>query len=257
MTAKALLSWSSGKDSAWALHVLGQQAEVEVVGLFTTFNEAANRVAMHAVRRELVEAQARVIGLPLWPVLLPWPCSNIQYETRMQGLVQQAVSRGITYMVFGDLYLGDIRAYRQKQLAGTGLTPLFPLWCTERDTGSLARAMVAAGVRAVITCVDPGLLDGRFVGRSFDFELLEELPASVDPCGERGEFHTFCHDGPMFAEPIPVQVGLRVDRDGFYFADIKSIDRGPANRAAPRVEDRRWEGRAENLASATGHLVQE
>jgi uncharacterized protein (TIGR00290 family) len=224
MRPKALLSWSSGKDSAWALHVLRQQDEVEVVGLVTTFNEAANRVAMHAVRRELVEAQARLVGLPLWPVQLPWPCSNAEYESRMRALIQKAVSAGISHMVFGDLYLEDIRAYRQKQLAGTGLTPLFPLWCTTEDTGPLANAMIAAGLRAVITCVDPRQLDGKFAGCCFDRVLLDELPASVDACGERGEFHTFCHDGPMFPEPIPVHVAEQVDRDGFCFADVRAIE---------------------------------
>jgi uncharacterized protein (TIGR00290 family) len=238
---KALLSWSSGKDSAWALHVLRQQNEVEVVGLVTTFNQTANRVAMHAVRRELVEAQARLLGLPLWPVELPWPCSNGEYETRMQALIQEAVRQGITHLAFGDLYLEDIRAYREKQLAGTGLTPLFPLWCTDQDTGPLASAMVAAGLRAVITCVDPRQLDGRFVGRFFDSELLAELPATADACGERGEFHTFCHDGPMFPEAIPVQVEERLDRDGFCFADVRAIGPGQAEPTAPRAWDRRSE----------------
>jgi uncharacterized protein (TIGR00290 family) len=241
MPLRALLSWSSGKDSAWALHVLRQQAEVEVAGLVTTFNEAANRVAMHAVRRELVEAQARLLGLPLWPVQLPWPCSNAEYEARMRAIIQEAVRAGITHMAFGDLYLDEIRAYREKQLAGTGLTPLFPLWCTDQDTRPLAHAMITAGVRAVITCVDPRQLDGRFVGRRFDRDLLEELPASVDACGERGEFHTFCHDGPMFREAISVRVLERTDRDGFCFADVEPIDPGRAEPAVPRAADR-WSG---------------
>jgi uncharacterized protein (TIGR00290 family) len=239
MRSKALLSWSSGKDSAWALHALCQQDEVEVVGLLTTFNEAANRVAMHAVRRELVEAQARLVGLPLWPVQLPWPCSNAEYESRMQSLVEDAVRRGISFMAFGDLYLEDIRAYREKSLTGTGLTPLFPLWCADRDTRPLANAMIAAGLQAVITCVDPRQLDGRFVGRSFDRELLEELPPSVDICGERGEFHTFCHNGPIFPEPISVRIGERVDRDGFCFTDVWAIEPVQAGRAARRAGDRR------------------
>jgi uncharacterized protein (TIGR00290 family) len=241
MRPKALLSWSSGKDSAWALHVLGQQAKVEVVGLVTTFNEAANRVAMHAVRRQLVEVQAGLLGLPLRAVQLPWPCSNSEYEARMRALFQDAVSASITHMAFGDLYLEDIRAYREKQLAGTGLTPLFPLWCTDQDTRPLANAMIAAGIRAVITCVDPQQLDGRFVGRSFDKKLLEELPASVDACGERGEFHTFCHAGPMFREAISVCVLERTDRDGFCFADVTASDPGLAEPAAPRAADR-WSG---------------
>jgi uncharacterized protein (TIGR00290 family) len=220
MKPKALLSWSSGKDSAWCLHVLRQQNEVEVVGLVTTFNESANRVAMHAVRRELVEAQARAAGLPLWPVLLPWPCSNVEYESRMQELLGWARAQGITHFAFGDLFLEEIRAYRERQLAGTGLTPLFPLWGTPADTPALAQAMLAAGVQAVLTCVDRGQLDGSYVGRAFDAKLLAELSFRVDPCGERGEFHTFCHAGPMFSEPIPVRVGEASLRDGFCFADV-------------------------------------
>jgi uncharacterized protein (TIGR00290 family) len=220
MKPKALLSWSSGKDSAWCLHVLRQQNEVEVVGLVTTFNEAANRVAMHAVRRELVEAQARAAGLPLWPVPLPWPCSNEEYESRMQRLIGQACVQGITHFAFGDLFLEEIRAYRERQLAGTGLTPLFPLWGAPADTPALALAMLAAGVQAVLTCVDPGQLDGSYVGREFDAKLLTEFSSRVDPCGEHGEFHTFCHAGPMFSKPIPVRVGEAGMRDGFCFADV-------------------------------------
>ncbi len=220
MKPQALLSWSSGKDSAWSLHLLRQQNEVEVVGLVTTFNEAANRVAMHAVRRELVEAQARAAGLPLWPVQLPWPCSNAEYEARMMRLLAQAKEQGITHFAFGDLFLEDIRAYRERQLAGTGISPLFPIWGGPSDTPNLARAMIASGMRAVLTCVDPKQLDGRFVGREFDAAFLGELPACVDPCGERGEFHTFCYAGPMFAEPVPVYRGECVLRDGFHFADL-------------------------------------
>jgi uncharacterized protein (TIGR00290 family) len=220
MKPKALLSWSSGKDSAWCLHVLRQQNEVEVVGLVTTFNESANRVAMHAVRRELVEAQARAAGLPLWPVLLPWPCSNEEYESRMQELLGQARAQGITHFAFGDLFLEEIRAYRERQLADTGLTPLFPLWGTPADTLALAQGMLAGGVQAVLTCVDPGQLHGSYVGRAFDAKLLAEISPRVDPCGERGEFHTFCHAGPMFSGPIPVRVGEACRRDGFCFADV-------------------------------------
>src|SRR5262249_15260737 len=163
-----------------------------------------NRVAMHAVRRELVEAQVGLLGLPLWPVELPWPCSNGEYETRMQALIQEAVCEGITPMAFGDLDFPASRAYREEQVVGTRMTPILPLWCTDQETGPLASAMVSAGLRAVITCVDPRQLDSRFVGRFFNSELLAELPATVDACGERGEFHTFCHDGPMFPEAIPV-----------------------------------------------------
>jgi uncharacterized protein (TIGR00290 family) len=223
MKPKTLLSWSSGKDSAWALHLLRQQNQFEIVGLVTTFNEAADRVAMHAVRRELAEAQARAAGLPLWPVWLPWPCPNDEYEKRMARLIATAREQGVTHFAFGDLFLEDIRAYRERQLAGTGITPLFPLWGTLTDTPPLARAMIAAGLRAVLTCVDPKQLDPAFVGRTFDARLLEELPPGVDPCGERGEFHTFCHAGPMFREPIAVRVGECVHRDGFHFADVVPV----------------------------------
>jgi len=221
---RALLSWSSGKDSAWSLHVLRQRADVEVVGLVTTFNEVADRVAMHAVRRELVEAQAKATGLALWSVALPWPCSNEEYERRMQELVEKAYENGIRYFAFGDLFLEDIRDYRVRQLAGSGIEPLFPLWGDPADTPLLAREMIAAGLQAILTCVDPKQLDGRFTGRNFDADLLADLPSSVDPCGERGEFHTFCHAGPMFPRPIPCRVGERVERDGFHFADVLSED---------------------------------
>ena len=218
MKPKALLSWSSGKDSTWSLHVLRQQNEFEIVGLITTFNEAADRVAMHAVRRELVEAQAAAAGLPLWPVMLPWPCSNAEYENRMRRVIDRAKSAGVTRFAFGDLFLEEIRAYRVKQLAGTGIEPMFPIWGTPGDTPKLARTMLDGGMRAVLTCVDPKQLDGEFVGRAFDEALLAELPATVDPCGERGEFHTFCYDGPIFDAPIRVAVGERVNRDEFCFA---------------------------------------
>jgi uncharacterized protein (TIGR00290 family) len=220
MTPKVLLSWSSGKDSAWALHVLRQRGEVKVVGLVTTLNEAFGRVAMHGVRAELVRAQADAAGLPLWDVSLPWPCSNDEYETRMRAVVEKARSAGVTAFAFGDLFLADIRAYRERQLAGTGLEPLFPIWGTPEDTPALARTMVAAGLRATLACVDPRQLDPRFAGREFDGELLAHLPPGVDPCGENGEFHTFCHAGPVFARPIPVRVGDVVEREAFWFADL-------------------------------------
>ena len=222
---RVLLSWSSGKDSAWTLHLLRQQPDVEVVGLLTTLNEAADRVAMHAVRRELLEAQAEAAGLPLWPVFLPWPCSNDEYERRMAAVIAKATEAGITHAAFGDLFLEDVRAYRVRQLAGTGIEPLFPLWGAAADTPALAAQMIAAGLKAVLTCVDPKQVAASFVGREFDAALLAELPASVDPCGERGEFHTFCYDGPMFARAIPVQVGEIVARDGFCFADVTQARR--------------------------------
>ena len=219
VTPRVLVSWSSGKDSAWTLHALRQE-RVEVVGLLTTFNEAADRVAMHAVRRALVEAQARAAALPLWPVLLPWPCSNSEYERRMATAIGRAREAGVTHVAFGDLFLEDIRAYRIRQLAGSGIEPLFPLWCTPTVTPQLARRMLAAGLQAVLTCVDPRQLAASFVGRRYDASLLADLPAGVDPCGERGEFHTFCHAGPMFADAIAVEVGERVEREGFCFADL-------------------------------------
>ncbi|MCI0330699.1 MAG: adenine nucleotide alpha hydrolase [candidate division Zixibacteria bacterium] len=219
MLPRVLLSWSSGKDSAWTLHILRQQ-EVEVVALLTTFNEAADRVAMHAVRRALVEAQARAAGLPLWQVPLPWPCSNATYEERMIEVIVRAREEGITHVAFGDLFLQDIRDYRIRQLAGTGVEPLFPLWCSPADTPDLARRMLHGGLRAVLTCVDPKQLSERFVGRTYDAGLLADLPSGVDPCGERGEFHTFCFGGPMFAFEIAAEVGETVSRGGFCFADL-------------------------------------
>ena len=220
MKPKALLSWSSGKDCAWALHLLRQRGEVQVVGLVTTFNEAFQRVAMHGVRMELVQAQAKAVRLPLWTIPLPWPCSNEVYEERMRAVIEQTRSEGIRAFAFGDLHLADIRAYRERQLTGTGLDPLFPIWGTPADTPHLARSMIASGLRATLTCVDPKQLAPDFVGREFDSSLLADLPPNVDPCGERGEFHTFCHAGPMFDCPIPVSVGETVERDGFWFADL-------------------------------------
>jgi uncharacterized protein (TIGR00290 family) len=222
-----LVSWSSGKDSAWTLHVLRQRADVDVVGLLTTFNEAADRVAMHAVRRAVVEAQAVAAGLPLWPVSLPWPCSNEEYERRMAAALGRAREEGVTHMAFGDLFLEDVRDYRIRQLAGSGVEPLFPLWGSAADTPDLARRMLSAGLRAVLTCVDPRQLAEAFVGRRYDAALLADLPPGVDPCGERGEFHTCCLAGPMFAGEIAVQAGDVVRRDGFCFADLIP-DGGPS-----------------------------
>jgi uncharacterized protein (TIGR00290 family) len=213
-----LLSWSSGKDSAWALHVLRQQPDIHVAALVTTFNSTASRVAMHAVRRALVEAQAERTGVPLWQVELPSPCSNLEYEERMRVVCQRAVAEGIAAVAFGDLFLEDIRAYRERQLQGTGLDPLFPVWRV--PTGELAREMIAAGVKAKITCVDPKQLAAAFAGRDFDRELLDALPPGADPCGENGEFHTFVHASPVFSRPIPVRAGEVVERDGFVFADV-------------------------------------
>ena len=214
---KTLLAWSSGKDSAWALHRLRQQY-IPVVALLTTINEGADRVAMHGVRRRLLEAQAESAGLPLWVVRLPWPCTNQDYELRMAEACQKAVAEGFDAMAFGDLYLRDVREYRERQLAGTGLQPVFPLW--ELPTASLAREMIAAGLRARLSCVDSKALDASFAGREFDLALLDNLPATVDPCGENGEFHTFAYDGPMFRSPMRVESGEVRDVDGFVYADL-------------------------------------
>jgi uncharacterized protein (TIGR00290 family) len=215
---KVLLSWSSGKDSAWTLHVLRQNPDTEVAALLTTFNSAVDRVAMHAVRRTLVDAQAASVGVPLWPVPIPSPCPNEIYEERMREAMTRARAEGFTHVAFGDLFLEDVRRYREERLAGTGLDPLFPLW--KRPTPALARGMLAEGLRAVLTCVDPKQLDRRFAGRVYDAALLSELPPAVDPCGERGEFHTFCYAGPMFRDPVPIHAGEIVERDGFVFADV-------------------------------------
>jgi diphthamide synthase (EF-2-diphthine--ammonia ligase) len=205
---KILLSWSSGKDSAWTLYLLRQQPQYEITGLVTTFNAAFDRVAMHSTRRSLVEMQAKAAGLPLLAVPLPWPCSNEEYERIMKAVCAQAVDQGVTAIAFGDLFLADIRAYRERQLQGSGLEPLFPLW--EIPTGQLARQMIAAGLRAKLVCVDPKKLAPEFA----------DLPAEVDPCGENVEFHSFVYAGPMFNRAIPVVAGERVQRDGFCFCDV-------------------------------------
>jgi uncharacterized protein (TIGR00290 family) len=217
---RVLLSWSSGKDSAWALHVLRRQPRVEVVGLLTAFNAEADRVAMHAVRRRLVEAQCAAAGLPLWPVFLPSPCSNAEYETRMREIIGRAVAAGITHLAFGDLFLEDVREYRIRLLAETGMEALFPLWCSPADTPMLARTMIRDGLRALLTCVDPRQLPETFAGRAYDAAMLSDLPTGADPCGERGEFHTYCFAGPMFVSSIAVRVGETVLRDGFRFTDL-------------------------------------
>jgi uncharacterized protein (TIGR00290 family) len=217
--ARVLLSWSSGKDAAWTLHVLRMAREVEVVGLLTTFNAAFDRVAMHAVRRVLVEAQARAAGLPLISVQLPWPCANEDYEAAIRRALEEARTQlAITHVAFGDLFLEDVRRYREERMAETGITPLFPLWGLPTDR--LARKMVDGGLKARTTCVDPHQLDPSFAGRAFDHSFLNDLPPDVDPCGERGEFHSFAWDGPMFDRPVPVDTGEVVERDGFWFADL-------------------------------------
>lgn len=222
MKSRVLLSWSSGKDSAWTLHILRRQSDVEVIGLLTTFNETNYRVAMHGVRMELVLAQAEAAGIPLWPVPLPFPCSNEEYEARMRAVLARARQEGVTHVAFGDLFLEDIRAYREHMMAGSGIQPLFPLWCSAEKTPFLAREMLAGGLRAVITTLDPKRLGTAFAGRLYDAHLIRDLPETVDPCGENGEFHTFCFAGPMFAHPIPIQIGQTIERDGFLFTDIIS-----------------------------------
>ena len=219
---KAWLAWSSGKDSAWALHVTRQRGEFKVVALLTTINTAFQRVAMHAVRESLVEMQAAAAGLPLVKVPIPSPCSNDIYEQAMSAAMARARDEGVQHVVFGDLFLEDIRAYREKQLAACGMTPLFPLWCkdTLKDTRQLANDMLAGGLSAYLTCIDPRKLDAGFAGRRFDGELLRDLPPNVDPCGENGEFHTFANAGPMFDREIRVTPGEIVERDGFVFADL-------------------------------------
>lgn len=234
-----LLSWSSGKDSAWSLHVLRQRRECEVVGLLTTINQAADRVAMHAVRHELLEAQAEAAGLPLWTIPLPWPCTNDHYEAAMSQACRRAVAENISGIAFGDLFLEDVRDYRIKQLASTGLEPIFPIWGLE--TTALAHEMISSGLRARLTCVDTEVLPSEFAGREFDDELLRDFenlgakPAAVDhpvtgssgrpidPCGERGEFHSFCYAGPMFLRTIPIATGETVRRDRFVFADLTLV----------------------------------
>lgn len=214
-----MISWSSGKDSAWMLYQLQQRDDVEILGLVTTLNKAAERVAMHAVRRALLREQSSAAGLPLLEVELPWPCDNASYESIMkQALNEARQTLGFTHMAFGDLFLEDIRNYRFRQMETLGLEPMFPIW--GEDTAALAREMISCGLRADITCVDPRQLDRSFAGESFTSELLDRLPSSVDPCGENGEFHTFAWDGPMFSRPIAIRGGEIVERDGFVFADL-------------------------------------
>jgi uncharacterized protein (TIGR00290 family) len=216
---RVLLSWSSGKDSAWALHLLRRHPGIELAGLLTTLNSEFQRVAMHGTRRSVLEAQAEAAQLPLWIVPLPWPCSNEIYEQLMTEVCQRAVDEQIDAVAFGDLFLPDVRAYRETQLKPTGLEPLFPLW--EIPTAALAREMIAGGLRAKLSCVDTKQLASSFAGREFDASLLDDLPPETDPCGERGEFHTCVYDGPMFTAPLQIEAGEVVHRDGFVFADFQ------------------------------------
>jgi len=216
---RVLLSWSSGKDSAWALHLLRNDPTIELVGLLTTLNTEFDRVAMHGTRRSILEAQAAVAQLPLWIVPLPWPCSNEIYELRMTEVCRRAIAERVDAMAFGDLFLQDVRAYREKQLKPTGLEPLFPLW--EIPTDKLAREMIAGGLRAKLACVDTKQLPSTFAGRDFNESLLRDLPPATDPCGERGEFHSCVYAGPMFTAPLQIEPGEIVNRDGFVFADFQ------------------------------------
>lgn len=218
---KAWLSWSSGKDSAWTLHEVNKSQEFDVVGLLTTINGTHDRVAMHAVRRELLRMQARAAGIPLIEVDIPWPCSNEIYESQMKKAMERARGDGVTHMIFGDLFLEDVRNYRVEKLKGTGIDPVFPLW--ERPTRRLAEEMIQGGLVAHITTVDPRQIPGDLVGRRFDESFLAELPPSADPCGENGEFHSFVSAGPMFDEPLSIRVGERVERDGFLFCDLLPV----------------------------------
>jgi uncharacterized protein (TIGR00290 family) len=214
---RILLAWSSGKDSAWTLHVLRQQG-LAPAALLTTLNEKVDRVAMHGVRRTLLEQQAAAAELPLWQVPLPWPCSNDEYEARMASACARAVAEGFDTIAFGDLYLEDVRAYRVRQLTGTGLTPLFPLW--QLPTAQLARDMIAGGLRARLSCIDTRVLDAKFAGREFDEALLRDLPAGIDPCGENGEFHSMVYAGPMFRAPLAIDSGEPHTAGDFLYTDL-------------------------------------
>ena len=218
---KTWMSWSSGKDSAFALYELKKQENIEVVGLLTTVNETYGRVAMHAVRESLLIRQAKELGLPLHIVSIPPGCSNELYAARMSKLIGRAIDAGVEAMAFGDLFLEDIKKYREDMLAPTAMRPLFPLW--QRPTGQLAHEMIEAGQKAIITCVDPRKLAASFAGRKFDLSFLADLPTEVDPCGENGEFHSFVYESPLFKSPIAIQVGEIVERDGFIFADLLEI----------------------------------
>lgn len=215
---KAILSWSSGKDSAMALHRILTGGELEVVGLITTVSDQFHRVSMHGVREELLDRQAESVGLPLEKIMIPYPCPNSVYEDKMRATMTAWKDKGVRHVIFGDLFLEDVRRYREDKLSPIGIEPLFPVW--GENTKALAEEMLHVGFRAVVTCVDPRKLAPSFVGREFDELFLRALPKEVDPCGENGEFHTFVYDGPTFKSPVPVRVGERVMRDGFQFADL-------------------------------------
>ena len=250
---KAWLAWSSGKDSAWALHTARQDREFDVAALLTTVNRTHERVAMHAVRESLLEMQAALAGLPLVKVPIPSPCPNEVYEQAMSEAMARASAEGIRHIIFGDLFLEDVRAYREKQLARCGMTPVFPLW--GRDTRQLAEEMMAGGLSAYLTCIDPRHLDRAFAGRRFDEDLLAALPRDVDPCGENGEFHTFANAGPMFRTRLPVTVGEIVERDGFVFADLlpRAAELPPGSRSSqPQTSPSFRRARTRSTRAASG-----
>ncbi|MBN1595589.1 adenine nucleotide alpha hydrolase [candidate division FCPU426 bacterium] len=215
----AWLAWSSGKDSAWALHILRQQGKVRVTALVTTISKVFHRVSMHGVRESLLGKQAKAIGLPLIPVYLPHPCTQEDYAAAMSGLVQQAARQGVRLFAFGDIFLEDVRQYREMQLRESGCTPLFPLW--GQNTQVLAREMINQGLRAYITCLDPQKLPPALAGSSFDHAFIQKLPSGVDPCGENGEFHSFVCAGPMFSTPLGISPGVTLQREGFFFTDLQ------------------------------------
>lgn len=215
---RTLISWSTGKDSAWTYHRLQADPAYEVVGLVCTINDEAKRTAMHAIRLDLLKAQADALGLPLEIIPLPYPCSNQDYEAIMSAFIKRAEAMEIEHIAFGDLYLADIRAYREKQMAHCSISPIFPLWNTPTD--QLALDIVESGTQAIVTCVDPQQMPSDFAGREYNATFLADLPASVDPCGENGEFHTFVFAGPMLPKPINISVGETIGRDGFIFTDV-------------------------------------
>lgn len=218
MNKKALLSWSSGKDSAWALHVLRQNPSIDVVGLFCTVNKVFNRVAMHGVRVNLLQQQARSIGLPLQLIEIPYPCSDADYAIAMARFIDKAKNEKIEFFAYGDIFLEDVKRYREESLKGTGIEPIFPIWGI--PTKQLSQQMVDSGLKAVITCLDPKQIAKEFAGREYSESFLNDIPENIDPCGENGEFHSFAFEGPMFQNPIDIVIGETVNRDGFYFTDL-------------------------------------
>ena len=230
MKQKIVVAWSGGKDSAMALWRLQGDERYQVVGLLTTLTEDYDRIQMHGVRRVLLVAQAEALGLPLIEVWVPMHASNDAYEAAMKRALGELRERGVSAMVFGDLFLEDIRAYREKMMAGSGLTPMFPLW--REDTRQLAALFLSAGFRATVVCIDPSALPPGFVGLPYDRAFIEDLPEGADPCGENGEFHTFVHDGPNFRYPLRTMLGVKVERSGFHFADLLPIAPGPVSSSA-------------------------